>query len=126
VRSYECVVIFRPTVGDEGLKLGTSKFAGVIAGQGGELTGLETWGKRKLAYEIEDHFDGHYFLYRFRGGKVVLDELGRQLRIDESVIRHMIVVDELSAGDEPKVEPDKLEAKPKEREAEEVYRGEGR
>lgn len=119
MRSYECVVIFRPTVSDEGLKLGTSKYAGVIAGQGGEITGLETWGKRKLAYEIEDHFEGHYYLYKFRGENKVLDELGRQMRIDESVIRHMVVIDELAKGDEPKVEPDKLEPKVREFEPEE-------
>lgn len=126
MRSYECVVIFRPSVSEEGLKLATSKFAGVIAGQGGELTGLETWGKRKLAYEIEDHLEGHYFLYRFRGESRALDELARQMRIDESVIRHMIVVDELASGEEAKIEPDKLEAKPREKENEEVSRGETR
>lgn len=126
MRSYECVVIFRPSVSEEGLKLATSKFAGIIAGQGGELTGLETWGKRKLAYEIEDHTEGHYFLYRFRGENRSLGELARQLRIDESVIRHMIVVDELASGKEPRVEPDKLEARPREKEQEEVSRGETR
>jgi small subunit ribosomal protein S6 len=119
LRSYECIVIFRPTVSEEGLKLGTSKFAGVIAGQGGEITLLETWGKRRLAYEIEDHFEGHYFLYKFRGENKLLNELGRQMRIDESVIRHMVCVDELAKGDEAKVEPDKLEAKVREVEPEE-------
>ena len=124
MKSYECVVIFRPSVSDEGLKTGTSKFAGIIAGQGGEVTGLETWGKRKLAYEIEHNHEGHYFLYRFRGGKPALDELGRQLRIDESVLRHMIVVDDLATGDEQKVELNKLEARPRETETEEAGRGE--
>jgi small subunit ribosomal protein S6 len=126
VKSYECVVIFRPTVSDEALKTGTSKYAGVISGQGGELTGLETWGKRRLAYEIDHNFEGHYFLYRFRGSKPALDELGRQLRIDESVLRHMIVVDDLSRGDEPVIEPEKLEARPRETETEEAGRGEAK
>lgn len=126
MKSYECVVIFRPSVSDEGLQTGTSKFAGVIGGHGGEVTGLETWGKRKLAYEIDHNNEGHYFLYRFRGEKQTLDELGRQLRIDETVLRHMIVVDELSKGDEPRVELDKLEARPRETETEEVGRGESK
>ena len=57
----------------------------------------------------------------------VLDELGRQLRIDENVIRHLVVQDELSKGDEPRVDPDALETKPKtEIEYEEVRRGESR
>jgi small subunit ribosomal protein S6 len=125
MRSYECVVIFRPTAGDDELKVGTSRFANVIAGQGGEITGLEGWGKRRLAYEIEDHLEGHYFLYRFRGRNEVLDELNRQMRIDESVLRHLIVVDELAKGDEPKIEPDKVEPVARqEKEYEEPARGE--
>ena len=127
MRSYECIVIFRPTVPEQDLKTSTAKYAGVIAGQGGEITGLEGWGKRRLAYEIDDHFEAHYFLYRFRGENKVLDEFARQLRIDETVIRHMIVVDELAKGDEPKIDPDKLEpTKRQEREPEEASRGEAR
>lgn len=104
MRSYECVVIFYPGVDDEGLKAGTDKYAGVISSGGGEITRLEKWGKRKLAYEIDDHSEGHYFLYRFRCENRVLDELGRQMRIDESVLRHLVVRDELATGQEPKVE----------------------
>lgn len=127
MRSYECVVIFRPTVADDALKESVVKYANVIANEGGECTGLEGWGKRRLAYEIEDHFEGHYFLLRFRSENNVLDELGRQMRIDESVIRHMLVQDERSKGDEPKVDPDKLEVTPKQEiEYEEVRRGESR
>jgi small subunit ribosomal protein S6 len=123
VRSYECMIIFRPTVSDEDLKASTAKYAGVIAGRDGEITGLEGWGKRRLAYEIEDHLEGHYFLFRFRGTNPILAELARQLRIDETVIRHMIVVDELAKGNEPKIEPESLVPSAR-KEYEEVSRGE--
>lgn len=127
MRSYECIVIFRPTVPEDGLKASIARYGGVIAGQGGEITALEGWGKRRLAYEIEDHADGHYFLYRFRGTTRVVDEFARQMRIDETVIRHMIVVDELAAGDEPRLDPEHLEpGKRQEREPEEVSRGEAK
>ena len=127
MRSYECIVIFRPTVPEDGLKASIAKYANVIAGREGEVTGLEGWGKRRLAYEIEDHQEGHYFLYRFRGTNSVLDEFARQLRIDETVIRHMIVLDELATGDEPKLDPDRLEpSKRQEREYEEASRGEAK
>ena len=109
MRSYECAVIFRPTVSDDGLQAGTIKYANVIESNGGELTKLETWGKRRLAYEIEDHFEGHYFFYRFRGNNGVLGELGRQMRIDEDIIRHMIVVEELATGSEPRIAADELQ-----------------
>lgn len=104
MRSYECTVVFYPNVDEAGLKAETDKYAGIISSGGGEITRFEKWGKRRLAYEINDQFEGHYFFYRFRGENPVLDELGRQMRIDEKVLRHLIVRDELASGTEPKVE----------------------
>lgn len=63
----------------------------------------DNWGKRGLAYEINDHREGYYCFYRFKGGSEILNELTRQLRIDENVIRHMIVKDE--AKGRPRPEP---------------------
>lgn len=125
MRSYECTVIFTPGASEEALKTGTDKFARLIAGGGGEISLLETWGKRRLAYEINDFTEGHYFLYKFRGERTLLDELGRQLRIDESVIRHMICRDELATGREPKVEPDNLAAVERVLKEEVYHRGQG-
>lgn len=108
MRSYECAVIYRPGLSDDVIAAGTLKYASVIEAQGGVNTKLEAWGKRRLAYEIDDHFEGYYFFFRFRGPNEVLDELGRQMRIDEEIIRHMICVDELATGDEPTIEASKL------------------
>ena len=108
MRSYECTVIFYPGLDDEKLKTGTDKYAGIIDSGGGEITRLEKWGKRRLAYEINDQSEGHYYLYRFRSNNNVLNELNRQARIDESVLRHLVVRDELASGDEPKVDLNQL------------------
>ena len=109
MRSYECAVIFAPVVNDEGLRDGSQKYVKVIAGNGGEMTALETWGKRRLAYEIDHHGEGHYFFFKFRGADSTLTELGRQMRIDENILRHMIVRDELASGEEPAIDADKIE-----------------
>ena len=109
VTSYECAIVFYPNLGDEGYKTGTEKYARVIGDQGGELIGLETWGQRRLAYEINHQSEGVYYFYRFRGNNDVLQELGRQLRIDESVLRHLVVKDGLAKGDEPQVKVDELQ-----------------
>jgi len=109
VTSYECAIVFYPNLGDDGYKSGTEKYARVIGDQGGELTGLETWGQRRLAYEINHQSEGVYYFYRFRGNNDVLQELGRQLRIDESVLRHLVVKDGLAKGDEPQVKVDELQ-----------------
>ncbi len=110
MRSYECAVVFYPGLGDDSVKDGMTKYAGVIDGQGGELTRVETWGKRKLAYEIDHQTEGYYYFLKFRGKNELLTELGRQLRIDESVLRHLIVKDELAKGDEPRIGLEGLEA----------------
>jgi small subunit ribosomal protein S6 len=109
VRSYECAIVFYPTLGDDGVKTGLSKYLGVVDSQGGELTRVESWGKRKLAYEIDHQSEGYYYFVKFRGSNELLKELGRQLRIDESVLRHLVVKDELAKGDEPKTELASLE-----------------
>lgn len=110
MRSYECAIVFYPGIGDDGVKAGMAKYARIIQDQGGELTRVETWGKRRLAYEIDHQLEGYYYFYKFRGGSDTLNELGRQLRIDESVLRHLIVKDELAKGDEPRIGLDGLEA----------------
>lgn len=107
--SYECAIVFYPNLGEDGYKAQTEKYARIIEDRGGELTGLETWGQRHLAYEVNKQTEGVYYFYRFRGKNDILQELGRQLRIDESVLRHLIVKDELAKGDEPKVGLDDLQ-----------------
>ena len=110
MRSYECAVIMHPSVGDDGLRASTAKYVEIIAKSGGEITKVETWGKRRLAYEIMKQPEGTYFFYRFRGATTLVDELGRHMRIDESILRHMIVRDERAVGNEPALEPATVEA----------------
>ncbi|HEU4929176.1 MAG TPA: 30S ribosomal protein S6 [Candidatus Krumholzibacteria bacterium] len=128
MRSYECAVIVHPAVAEDGLRASTAKYVDIIAKGGGEITKVETWGKRRLSYEIMKQPEGHYFFYRFRGANTVVDELGRQMRIDENILRHMIVRDELAEGTEPALEPATVEAtmrQPEREHREEVeYRGE--
>ena len=125
MRSYECAVIFAPGASDEALGQSVQKYAQVIDTGGGQITGVETWGKRKLAYEIQHNSEGFYYFFKFRTDGNLLGELGRQLRIDESVIRHMIIRDELASGKETVVAADKVEAV-KTGEPQEVYGGETR
>jgi small subunit ribosomal protein S6 len=75
---------------------------------GGEVTNHDDWGKRALAYEIEHHREGFYHFYKFNGGGPIVSELNRQLRIDENVLRHLIVKDDVkplpiqNVGEEPR------------------------
>lgn len=94
MKKYECAVVLAPNVGTDDVENSTKKYKEVITSRGGEVTAVDDWGKRSLAYEINYHKEGYYHFYRFEGSKEIVDELNRQLKIDESVIRHMIVRDE--------------------------------
>lgn len=109
MRKYECAIILAPTVSAEILERASKKYADVIASNGGKVIEVDDWGRRTLAYEIKFHREGYYRFYRFEGSNDTLDELNRQLRIDEDVIRHMIVAD--TGGDENDVVEEKIKGR---------------
>ena len=109
MRSYECAVVLHPAVGDDGQKTSTAKYVDIITRSAGEITRVETWGKRRLSFEIMKQAEGTYYFYKFRGPNTIVDELGRHLRIDEQVLRHMIVVDEQAEGNEAKLDTANIE-----------------
>lgn len=88
---YETVVIFRPDLDDAVTKEHTEKLEAVIAENKGTMLLTDDWGKRKLAYEIENHQKGHYVLYNFLGNPTAIDEIERRIRINDSIIRFMTV-----------------------------------
>src|SRR4051812_47411629 len=65
-RRYEMMVVVTPTVGDEGLAAVVERVGGYIATNGGTLTATKLdnpWGRRRLAYQIDDHRDAFYTLF---------------------------------------------------------------
>jgi small subunit ribosomal protein S6 len=61
----------------------------IITGDGGAIVKIDEWGKRRLAYEIKDSFDGLYFILYFTATPKTLDEVTRVLGITDSVLRFM-------------------------------------
>jgi small subunit ribosomal protein S6 len=58
---YEVVYIFHPSLEDERIEEKIERFHGMLTGErGGEITAVDHWGKRPLAYEIADQTTGHY------------------------------------------------------------------
>lgn len=62
-----------------------------ITTDGGVVDSVEDWGKRKLAFEIDDLTEGDYTLINFHADPTQIAELDRVLRINDAVKRHMIV-----------------------------------
>ena len=88
---YELVVIAAPQLDDQGLATLNERIAGWIAAAGGTLTGTNLWGRRQLAYPIRTLREGVYVLFNFQLPSSASRELERSLRLDEQVIRHMLV-----------------------------------
>jgi small subunit ribosomal protein S6 len=91
VRSYECVFILRPDLDEERAGEVAEKFKSLVENHGGEVTKLEKWGKRRLAYEIAHTREGLYMIMHFNAAPEVAQELDRVLKITEDVLRHIIV-----------------------------------
>lgn len=90
MRKYEAMAIMRPDLSDADLQKLIDRFKTVIEDQGGTVESAAKWEKRKLAYEINDYKEGNYVLFNFEAEANAPAELGRQMRINDDVIRHRI------------------------------------
>ncbi len=91
VRDYELVMIISPEVADESVPATVERVQGFIQGRGGEVKEVNPWGRRKLAYPIERHTEGHYVVTQFRLDPQTVIELEGNLKLSEDVIRHLVV-----------------------------------
>ncbi|WP_027717108.1 30S ribosomal protein S6 [Desulfovirgula thermocuniculi] len=91
MRSYETMYILKPELSEEAVGELVDKFKNLVENHGGEVTKLEKWGKRRLAYEIAHRREGFYVVMQFKAAPEVAQELDRVFRITEDVLRHIIV-----------------------------------
>ena len=94
-REYETIFILRPDTANEAMATINTRIRGVIEGMNGSLIKVDNWGKRKLAYEVKKQLKGIYLYWRFLGQSNLVEELERNLRMIDTVIRYYTVkVDE--------------------------------
>lgn len=91
MNKYELVYIIDPAVEEEARKELTARFNELITGNGGEISKVEEWGKRRLAYAINYKTEGWYVLVAFAANAELPREIERNLKNTESVIRYQIV-----------------------------------
>ena len=94
MRKYEIMYIIRPNIEDEARKALVERFNGILTSNGAEIVDSKEWGKRRLAYEINDFRDGYYQLMHVNAETVAVDEFTRLAEISEDIIRHIVVKDE--------------------------------
>ena len=88
---YETVIIVRPDL-DDAVTVGLiEKFESVVTDAGGHLLFRDDWGKRKLAYPVQKHVKGHYFLLAHLAPSSLITELERRIRNEDSVMRFLTV-----------------------------------
>ena len=91
LHDYELVVIISSEVGDESLDGVIDNVSRFITGNGGAVSDVERWGKKKLAYPIKNSTEGSYVLTRFQLKPTLSKELEANLRISEEVLRHLLI-----------------------------------
>ena len=90
INSYETLFITDLSNGEEATKATVEKFTGLIASNG-EIVEVAEWGKRRLAYPINDMNEGYYTVVTHKAPASFLAELDRIFKIDESIMRSMTV-----------------------------------
>lgn len=91
MRAYEAMIIFDATLDDAGLQEAAERVGRLIADQGGVIDRINPWGKRRLAYELDGHHEGIYIVLNFHAEQKAVAELERVLRLNERVLRHIVV-----------------------------------
>ncbi len=88
---YETLFIALPSLGDEEVDKTVEKYTSTIEELGGTIRKIDKWGKRVLAYPIKKLNEGIYVLIEFELEKSKVSELDRRMKIDENIMRHIIV-----------------------------------
>ena len=90
MKAYELLYFINPALSEEEIAAVNEKVSATIAGINGKIESIDEWGKRKLAYEIQDISEGIYYLVNFQAEPDTITELNRVLRITEGIVRFMV------------------------------------
>ena len=90
INSYETLFIADVSNGEEAAKATAEKFTSLI-GSNGTIVEVDTWGKRRLAYLINDMSEGFYTVVTDKAAPSFIAELERQFNIDETIMRSMTI-----------------------------------
>lgn len=88
-RHYESVVILNAALEDSQIENTLNRIEEIVKTNGGEVTDVEKWGRKRLAYPIKKSKSGYYAVYRFKAKPELISDLERMYRLDESIIRYL-------------------------------------
>lgn len=93
LKKYETIFIINSEVGEESTKALVEKFKTMLE-TSAQLESIDEWGKRKLAYEIDDKNEGYYVLANFSSEPSFPAELERVYKITEGILKYIIIAKE--------------------------------
>ena len=91
MRSYEIMFIVNPNASEEEVDKIDGQVESIITSGGGKIEKIEKMGKRRLAYEIDKHREGHYTLFVIAANGDIVKECERRLRVMDAVIKYITV-----------------------------------
>jgi len=91
VRHYELVVILEPSLDERTIAPSLDTFLSVVKNDGGSVEKVDIWGRRRLAYEINKNSEGIYAVVDLQAKPTAVQELDRQLNLNESVLRTKVI-----------------------------------
>ncbi len=94
MRAYETTFILVPSLDAKGVAHEVDAVKEIITSHGGTVTAEKEWGRRRLAYPLRDLQDGIYYILRFEVGNEGLADLARRFKLNENVLRHLVIRDE--------------------------------
>ncbi len=94
MKKYELIFILQADQPDSEMEARVQRVKEILADHEGEITQENHWGVRRLAYEIEHENKGNYMFLKFRSKGTAVEDLDKFLRLDDKVLRHLVVVDE--------------------------------
>jgi small subunit ribosomal protein S6 len=90
-RHYEIMVILDPELDERTVSPSLDTFLNVIRQDGGTVTSVDVWGRRRLAYDIKKKSEGIYAILDINATPASVSELDRQLGLNESVLRTKVM-----------------------------------
>lgn len=91
MKNYEIMFIVRPTLSEDETKATIKNFGDVLTSNGAKIVDSKDMGQRELAYEINKFNTGYYFLFVVEADSKSEQEFNRVARINESLLRHIVV-----------------------------------
>ena len=92
LKKYESMILISPAMNEESVKAENANVQTFIKENGGEVLNTDEWGKKRLAYEIQNAREGYYFVNYFNFEPAKATELDRYFKLNENIIRYNILL----------------------------------